>query len=201
MTGKIDLEYVKSNCRFYESNQAIYYHGMHIGVCHTADEIEAVQKALLKAELSDDTWNQILKIKNQIYNGNAECLVEKFKEVRYNSSAGLNCIVDTEGKVVFDLISYEILDLCSDLKRGKTLDDLVHNYLENDAFSFYHGNTFTEEHLALFVEYWSRGMLNRVLGFICNYSNSEDGLIDWGTGFITRNKRLRDYIFEAEDFE
>lgn len=196
--SEITLVDVQNNCRYQCSNKSLSYHGMYIGVCHSPDEIEAVQDELLRIT-RNDSLSELIDLKMKIQKGNAKCLVRpKLKEVTYNTSAGINCIVDTKNNVVFNLISFEILDICSDLKRGKTIDYLIESYVENDAFTFYH-EPMEIELLKLFVTYWKKGMLNNLLKFICECSNSDDGLKDWGTGYIIRNRDLDDYICPIED--
>ena len=215
---EITLDYVSTNVSInnapkpkgkteeYYYKQISYLGNFTIGVSKSIHETNAIISAIFDAEMltgmfskCKDTFDALLYLKEFIYRANAWKLVPKSPQLklRYSNSWDHNNIYDEfTMDCIFDLCAKEILMLSKDLHDGKTSKDLIKRYLKHSSFSFL-SNNISERDLLLFEQYYHKGMLNDIINYICGYSNTEDGFIDYSVGNpneVLFDKNPEDYL-------
>lgn len=215
---KIDLDYVsnhvsinnapkpKGKTEDYYYKQITYLGNFTIGVSKSIQETNAIISAIYNAEMltgmfsnCKDTFDALLYLKEFIYRGNAWKLVQESPQLklRYDNSWNKNNIYDAvSGDCIFDLCAKETLMLSKDLHDGKTSKELIQRYLKHSSFCFL-SNNISEKDLLLFEQYYHKEMLNDIINYICGYSNTEMGFIDYSVGNpneVLFDKKPEDYL-------
>jgi hypothetical protein len=136
-----------------------------------------------------------IQIKQEFFDGmpNASQLI-------YKPGMDYDCIVekDTLNPHIW-LVAYEILDVASDLKQGKTISEII-EIMYYSPHCYYIHPELTEQQLILFEKEYFSKRLNPLIEYICKMSNdAPEGLIVFQNNTRVKNRNPQDYVYTGEE--
>lgn len=192
-------EEVEGMVKLWKSSGQVSIMGMAIGTPKNTTEEKwiraAIFDALNKPELYGckcDTFGALMVLRNMIKNKKAHVLSKWYNlpiKYEYRNNFGVNAIVDAnqDDEIIFPLVASEVLDVIADLNKNRTTREIYANY------TFYHDICL--EDLEKFKVAYNKGVLNRLIKYICSKSNEIGGFKDYGVDVI-RNRLTSQYLFD-----
>ena len=187
-------EEVKSMIKIIKTSGQVSLNGWMFCKYYREEEVNWVIGAITDTlNNSEDTFRGLLKLKESLKGGKIESLRSKYatpKILKYSSTAGVNCIYDADsGRCFIPVTASEILDLTLDIRKGRSLDFIMRSY------DFYH-EAMNREYLERFVDVYTHKELNKLIKFICAYSNREGGFVDHGVS-VVRNRDIVAHVYSG----
>lgn len=191
------MEDVEKKCKIWPKSNQMGLDGWPFFSYKNIVEVEwvkaAIVDALNKPELfgASDTYGALCNLKEKIKGKNAEVLRETYgipPKLEYRNNKNVNQIVDANhnDELVIPLTASEILDVIADLNKNRSIDEIM------GAYDFHHNNM-NRDFLKLFHDYYKKGMLNKLIKYICSKSNELGGFKDYGVDDV-RNRLTSQYL-------
>jgi len=136
-----------------------------------------------------------IKIKQEFFDGKYV-----IPQLIYKSGMDYDCIVekDTLNPYIY-LAANEILDIASDLKKGKTISDVIEDMFYS-PYCYYVFRELTEEQLILFEKEYFSKRLNPIIEYICRVSNeSPEGMVIFQNNSRVKNRNPKDYVWDGDE--